>query len=212
MFKQFTLVAEKRELGKKSINNQLRKKGRVPVVAYGQEFENVHLHVDAKELYQILHSATGMNSFIEIKVNDDALGVFFAKEVVSDPIRPVLLHIDFEKITEGREMNFMIPVELTGSAKGVRVGGIVEELFRELEVRCLPKNLIDHIKIDVSDLDVNQHVSISDIDARYENLEFTADPKTVIVTVSAPRTEEEEGDEEEDGSVEPEVIHGGETE
>jgi len=209
MSEKFEIKVKTRTPGKKSINRQLRKNGYLPGEAYGKDFENKHIALPARDLLTILHSESGLNSFIHLM--DDRgkeIGVFVIRDLDIDPVKNVIRNVDFERLTMDRVMEFDIPLHFTGTAAGVKKGGILEELYREVTVRCNPKDIEDYIEVDVSELDFGDHIYIRDLQDRFSKLEFMDEPDTAIVTISAPEEEieEEEVAEEEEESMEPEVI------
>ncbi len=208
MSERFKLKVKDRVPGKKTINRMLRRSGYLPAEAYGKEFENKHLAVPARELLNILHSESGLNSFIHLKdEKNKEVGVFVIRDLDIDPVRHVIRNVDFEKISMDREMEFDIPLHFTGLSAGVKKGGILEELHREVTVRCNPKDLVDFIEVDVVDLDFGDHISVSDLQGRFSKLTFLDAPDTTLATISAPEEEiEEEEEVAEEESLEPEVI------
>lgn len=206
--KTFELKAERRKVGKKSINRKLRREGKVPAEIYGKDMENLHIAVNSRELYRIVHSESGINSFIRLIMEGKDLGLFVIKELDIDPIKLIYRHVDFAKLTEDEEMTFHVPVHFEGVPEGVKKGGILEEHLREVEITCLPKDLVDYIAIDISHLEIGEHISISDLQEKFPNFKFEEEPETVVVIVSAPKTGEEESEEGEGEEPEVEVIHG----
>lgn len=209
MSERFELKAQDRIPGKKTINRQLRQSGFLPAEAYGKDFDNKHLAVPARDLLGILHSESGLNSFIHLMdEKGKEIGVFVIRDLDIDPVRHVIRNVDFEKISMDRVMEFDIPLHFIGLAPGVKKGGILEELHREVAVRCNPKDIIDYIEVDVSELEFGETISIGELQDKFPKLEFIDPPETTLVTISAPEEEIEEEEEmvEEEESLEPEVI------
>jgi len=208
MAKQLKLSVKARQTGQKSIARTLRNQGMVPAIAYGKDFENINLAIDTKELYSVLHSESGINSFLKLDMDGKDLGLFVIKDLNMDPLKRAPRHVDLMALIMDREMNFMIPIEFEGNPQGVRDGGILEEVIREAHVRCTPKDIVEHMKVDVSAMKVNDHITIADLAAAYPSVKFMDAPDALVVTVSLPRSEVA-AEAAKDGPVAPEVIHGG---
>ncbi|MEJ2190703.1 MAG: 50S ribosomal protein L25, partial [Acidobacteriota bacterium] len=141
------------------------------------------------------------------------------RELQKDPISGRFIHIDFIRITRGQKLHVKIPVELVGDSVGVRHGGRVDFVTRELEVEILPRDMFSHLECDISNLEVGEHVTVAELASQLpESATFLEDEHRVVVVVEPPRLElEEEEEEEEEEAViaeaeEPEVIGRGKAE
>jgi large subunit ribosomal protein L25 len=122
-------------------------------------------------------------------------------------VKRTLVHADFLEITMGHVIEVHVPIELVGESAGEKAGGIVEFLTREITVECLPSKMASHFDVDISALEFNDSITVSDLSLG-EDFKIVTDPETVIVTIAPPLLmEEEEGEEEE--VAEPEVIQKG---
>lgn len=136
------------------------------------------------------------------------------KELQADPISGRFIHIDFIRITRGHKLTVKMPVELVGDCIGVRHGGRVDFVSRELEIEILPREMFDKFVLDITHLDVGEHMTVADLKTQLpENAKFLEDEHRVVVVVETPRLVEEpvaaEGAAEEKviaESAEPEVI------
>lgn len=136
------------------------------------------------------------------------------REIQRDPLTDSVVHIDFFRLSMETKMQFEIPVHGTGSAIGVKKGGVLDHITRSVEVICLPKDLLPHIEVDVSGLDMNQSFHLRDIELP-ETIEALLPPETTLFAVRTPRVEEApvteaEGEEEveapEEEGAEPELV------
>jgi large subunit ribosomal protein L25 len=139
------------------------------------------------------------------------------REIQKDPISGHFLHIDFIRITAGQKVHVRIPVELTGDCLGVRQGGRVDFISRELAVEILPGEMFDKFSVDLSTLDVGHHVSVADLQSVLPpSARFLEDPHRMVVVVEAPRAEVEAaapaGEAVIAEAAEPEVIRKGKVE
>lgn len=209
------LKSEYREQSGKSVVRKLRATGMVPAVLYGREEDTVPLAVNELELRRLL---TGkwetaiVDLKIEGKVEKECNAII--KDVQQHPGSGRILHVDFQYIHRGEKIRIEVPVTLTGNPVGVKLmGGILEHGSRELTVRCLPKDFPEAIEIDVSELELQDAIHVSDITGRYPMLEFLDDPDTILANVLPPKLEVEKVvEEEEEGATEPEVIARGKEE
>ena len=182
------LSAEKREGIRKGANRKLRASGRVPAILYGKDTKPSLLSVDAREAERLFQKISVENTIIDLKVKGDRTKIqALVREVQVAALRPDMLHIDFYKIQKGVSLEVDIPVDLSGIPNGVRnEGGILEQLIHEIPVRCLPNQIPESIKIDVTDLDLQGSLHVSDL-AIPEGVEMLMDSERTLCVVSAPR-------------------------
>ena len=129
-----------------------------------------------------------------------------------DPVKGRLMHADLRRLVSGQKMEFTVNIHLLGEPVGVRdESGILEQLLREVEIRCDPRNIPESIDLDVSNLGVHDVLHVSDIPENPE-IEILTLPETVIATVGVVREEEPEAPALEEAPAEPEVIGKGKKE
>jgi large subunit ribosomal protein L25 len=189
-----TLDAVKREGRGKNEANRLRASGRIPAVVYGSKKDDqapagVALAVDPKSLLRILHSDSGANTLINLRVDGTEARVM-VKEYQLDPITHQLLHADFYALAMDKEITVTVPIVLKGESRGVKQqGGIVDFVTRDIEVQCLPTNIPGHIDVDVTELMLNESVRVKDL-AKDPKWKAVTDGETMIVHVVMPKAEE----------------------
>jgi large subunit ribosomal protein L25 len=215
-----TLEAIKREGRGKNEANRLRASGKIPAVVYGTRKEGkapegVAVAVDPKEMLKILHSDTGANTLITLKLDGGESRVM-VKEYQLDPITHGLLHADFYQLALDKAIVVAVPIQLKGEPKGVKLqGGIVDFVSREIEVECLPTEIPEHIDVDISELTLNEAIRVRDL-AVGPKWKPIAEPETMIVHVVAIKAEEPAAAEAVVATAatpaEPEVIKKGKTE
>jgi large subunit ribosomal protein L25 len=189
-----TLDAVKREGRGKNEANRLRAAGQIPAVVYGSKKdgkapEGVALSVDPKAVLRILHSDSGANTLISLRVDGTEARVM-VKEYQLDPITHQLLHADFYALAMDKAITVTVPIVLKGESRGVKQqGGIVDFVTRDIEVLCLPTDIPGHIDVDVSELMLNQSIRVKDIaqDPKWKSM---TDGETMIVHVVMPKAEE----------------------
>lgn len=197
------LNAQKREDLTKSVTNEIRNSGRIPAVVYGHNKESKTVSVDSVDLIKTVRDE-GRNAIISLQVEGgDAVDVMLHDYQI-DPIKDDLLHADFYIVNMSEEMDVEVSVRLEGEAKGEKEGGVLQQPFYEIQVRAKPKDIPEEIVVDVSDLGVNDSLSISDLEVTGK-YEFLDDPDTTVASVLPPTTDEEL-ESETDENAEPEVI------
>ena len=210
-----TLEAVTRAGRGKNEANRLRASGRIPAVVYGarkegQAPEGVAVAVDPKTLSRILHSESGANTLINLKV-DGAEAQVMVKEYQLDPITHQLLHADFFQLAMDRAITVTVPVVIKGESKGVKVqGGMLDFVTREIQVQCLPMDIPEHITVDVTELTVNQAVRVRDLalDGKWKPV---SEAETMLVHIVMPKAEESAQAAEGAAAAEPEVVKKGKT-
>lgn len=186
----------------KSENKKLKREGKVPAVVYGKGYETTSISVDDKELSRILKSR-GESSLINLELNGEAFPVLI-KEVQRNVLKNSMEHVDFFKVSMDEEVEYNLPIVLKGDAKGVKEGGVLQHQKREVTVKSLPNDMLDNIEIDISDMDIGDTLTVADLKIADKNTVLD-DPDEVIVSVLAPRLEEEEIETPEEGE-EPELV------
>jgi large subunit ribosomal protein L25 len=188
-----TLEAVKRDTRGKNEARRLRARGRIPATVYGAQKEGdagtaVSIAVDPKPLLKILHSDSGQNTLITLKIDGEGESRVLVKEFQLDPITHNLLHADFYRVNMDRRITVAVPIVFKGEPRGVKVeGGILEPLHREIEIETLPGSIPDAIEVDVRDLGLNGAIFVRDV-ATNASWTPVTDPDTMIVHVIAPRT------------------------
>jgi large subunit ribosomal protein L25 len=191
------LEATTRDTFGKNEARRTRRAGQVPAVLYGTSSSAATegrtataIQVDPKTLSRILHSESGANTLISLRLAGEGDARVLVKAYQLDPVTHAILHADFYRVAMDRMIQVTIPVVLKGEPKGVKQqGGLLEFVRREIEVECLPGDIPEHVEIDVSDLVLHQGVRLRDVatDPRWTSL---TDLDTMLVHVIAPRAEE----------------------
>lgn len=211
--KEITVRAQQRKGRGKNDARRVRASGLVPVTVYGGEGETVAAVAPLSELAAILRSDAGHNAIFTLDVEGVGASevMFYDRQI--DPVRGRLVHADLKRLVLGQKIEVTVPVHLIGEPVGVREEqGVLEQIIREIEIRCQPRNIPDSIDLDVSNLGVHDLLHVSDIPAD-ENIEILTEPETVIATVSVTREEPVEAPAvTEEEPAEPEVIGKGKKE
>jgi large subunit ribosomal protein L25 len=188
------LEATARETFGKNEARRTRREGLVPAVVYGASTGGADrtatpIAVEPKALLKILHSESGANTLISLKLAGGDAKVL-VKEFQLDPVTRAVLHADFYRVAMDRVIQVTIPVIVKGEPKGVKQqGGILEFIRREIEIECLPGDIPEHVEIDVSELMLHEGVRVRDIAT---NPKWTplSEGDMMLVHVIMPKAEE----------------------
>ena len=189
--KSVSLSAFPRELNKRLGVKKVRTNGRIPAVIYGRHNKPQNLEVTSKDLEQVIHTAHSEILLVNLAV-DKGSRLALVREIQHHPLSGKMLHVDFQEVAENEKVTAMVPVETTGEAEGVKVGGgVLEHVLFKVKVRATPKDLPDVINVDVSKMQIGQSIHIGDI-ATPEGVEIIGKKETPVVAVAAPLTEAQE--------------------
>jgi len=190
---EIVITVEKRPEQGRGSARRMRRVGQIPAVLYGGDRPPVSISVDEHSLKELLKQEAGENTIFLLKLEGTKEELrAMIREIQKDPISGHFLHIDFIRILAGQKVHVRIPVELTGDCLGVRQGGRVDFISRELAVEILPGEMFDKFSVDVSTLDVGHHVSVADLQSVLPpSARFLEDPHSMVVVIEAPRAEVE---------------------
>ena len=210
---EITVRARLRTNRGKNDAGRLRREGFVPLTVYGGEGEAVSAAAPLAELAAILRSETGHNTIFTLDIDGvGASEVLFLDRQI-DPVRGRLIHADLRRLVRGQMIEVTVAVHLDGDTVGVKEGGgVLEQLLREVEVRCRPRSIPDSIEADVSGLKVHDVLHIGDLAIGGEDFVVLTPPETAIATVAFVREEQVEERTPEEEVSEPEVIGKGKKE
>ena len=165
MSEEFNLIAEMRDDQGKGASRRLRRQGKVPAIIYGAGREPRSLMFDHNKVLQQLEDPSFYSSILNIKVGDKSRAAI-VKDIQRHPAKRRILHIDLQRIVEDEKIKMQIPIHYLGEEEAVGVklgGGTVSKLMTELEISCLPKDLPEFLEVDISELELDQMLNVSDI-------------------------------------------------
>ena len=198
------------QLGKEA-SRKLRKKGLVPAICYGPRTDSVPLTLDPKELMKTIQ--IGENVLIDLMIQDGkkaAQKVVVVRDLQIDPIKDQYIHADLFEVVMDEEISVEVPIVLVGKPEGVEMGGVLEQITREITVECLPTDIPQSIDVNVSHLNIGDTIHIGDIGL--EKGKILVDATTTLATVVPPTVEkvvvEEEVEEEVAEAEEAEEVEG----
>ena len=212
--KEYKVQATLRPGRGKNDARRARRDGMVPITVYGGGGETLAAVAPARDLAAILRSESGRNTIFTIEVDGMGASEVMFHDRQIDPIKGRLIHADLARLVKGQKIEVTVPLHLIGEPVGVTEnGGVLEQIIREIEIKCEPRDIPDALEVDVSNLDVHDVLHASDIPVA-EGVEILTDAEQVIATIGIVKEEElaattpVEGEE----PAEPEVIGKGKKE
>src|ERR1700733_8296427 len=188
----FTVEGKIRETRGKNAARRTRVTGMVPAILYGGRKDSVSLSVNGKQVARILRSESGHNTIFTVQVAGGAEEKAMMKDWQVDPVSGALLHVDLLRIAMDVRMRVRVPVHTFGEPQGVKLqGGIFEMVTREVEVECLPSDIPEEFKVDVSGLMIGDQLRAGDVPLDPEKMKLVTDAVRVIAHVVTLKKEEE---------------------
>ncbi len=197
------LEANSRKTGPKSKTKTQRKNGRIPGVFYMKGTNPISFDVSEKAIKPLVF--TGETHLVGLKVDNNTELDCIIKDVQFDPVTDRIVHFDLLGLTSGETFELEVPIVYKGSAVGVKDGGVLQQHLHKLEIECLPKDIPQHLEIDVTDLKIGDSIHISDL--AFDKVTILNQKTTVVVSVNHPKVEKEPTPEEAvEEPTEPELI------
>ncbi|WP_052666067.1 50S ribosomal protein L25 [Nitriliruptor alkaliphilus] len=188
MSKQVSLTAEPRtELGK-GPTGRLRRTGRVPAIVYGYEVEPTAVHVDALELYHVLHTEAGRNVMIRLDIAGDTTLVF-ARDLQIHPIRQEVVHVDFLAVDRNAQISVEVPVHLLGEDDTADDNGVLNQILYTVPIAVKPLDVPNYLELDVTGLAIGDVKRVEDLTLP-DGADFEIEPERTVVTINAPISED----------------------
>lgn len=185
------LTAEIREGVGKEKAKKLRAKGLIPAIFYGPRSQTIPLVIDSKELAKVLQTEAGENVLIDLDIRKGAQSdrkVVMLKDIQIDSLRSITLHTDFFEVAMDEMVTVEVPVHLVGKPEGTKMGGILDQIRRVIQIQCFPGDIPKSIDIDVSSLNIGDSIHVQDI--QVEKAKIISDTNFTIATVLPPVVEE----------------------
>jgi large subunit ribosomal protein L25 len=187
--KDHRVQAKLRDGRGKNDARRARRAGMVPITVYGGDGETVAAVAPLSDLAAILRSESGRNTIFTIEVEGVGASEVMFHERQIDPVKGRLIHADLARLVKGQKIEVTVPLHLIGEPFGVREKqGVLEQIVREIEIRCEPREIPDAFELDVTNLDVHDTLHVSDIPVS-EAIEILTDAEVVIATVGIIREE-----------------------
>jgi large subunit ribosomal protein L25 len=184
------VVQERQKLGSAE-SRRLRRQGLVPGVLYGRGKPPHAISVSERDLRRVFTGSGGLHTILDVVLEGQKTAhASILKEYQQHPLRGTLTHIDLHEVRLDRPIHASVVVTLIGEPAGVKEGGVLSQVTRELNVEALPMSVPEHLEIDVAGLGIGEAVRIADMTTS-EEVTLLDDPETVIATVTPPTRVEE---------------------
>ncbi len=182
------LNARTREGKGKEFAKKMRAAGKIPAVLYGHGFDPLMLELDAREVAAIMRSEGGMHGLMDLKVEDgkEKDHLVMVKGLQRHPTKPLVIHIDFQKIKRGEKVHTEVPLVFSGEPKGVKLGGILQHNLYEVRVECESTDLPERIEVNIAALGIGDNLRVSDLPA-LPGVEYLTAAEDMLVSVIAKR-------------------------
>jgi len=192
----FELDAEFRDDQGKGASRRLRRHGKVPAILYGGKRDARALLVDHTRLAKLMDNERFYSTILALKVGSQSQAAVL-KDVQRHPYKNQIMHIDFQRVLEDEKIRMQVPLHFKGAAESVGVktqGGVLSHVRNDVEVTCLPKDLPEFVEVDVSALEINQVIKLSELKlpAGVEIVDLQAGRDAPVASIHMPRVEEEE--------------------
>jgi large subunit ribosomal protein L25 len=181
------LKASERKNFSKSATRKIRREGLIPGVFYSKHNKTIHIDVSDRAINPLVFTSKTHLISLEIEGHDEYECII--KDIQFDPVTDKVIHFDLLGLTKGEKIKLEIPVQLVGSPVGVKEGGIIQHVMHKIEVECLPRNIPEHIVIDISGLKLGDSIHLGDL--TIENIEFTDPKESLVVQVTHAKIKEE---------------------
>src|SRR5439155_265004 len=169
----------------KGFARKVRAAGRVPAVVYGHGIDPLHVSVDAKDLFHVLHTDAGTNVLVDLRVDGQNF-LAMPREIQRDHIRGRFIHIDFLRIARDEKIHVEVPIHLVGESHGVKEGGVVEHHLWDLQLECFPQDVPTHVEADITRLGINESLKVGELRTPEKSTVLTS-PDEVVVSVVPPQ-------------------------
>lgn len=207
------LIVQHREATGSRAARRLRRAGRVPGVLYGHGNPAVHLSVEPAALRAALTTGAGTHAVLEVVFEDQKkVHRAIVKQMEFDRVKHNITHVDLEEVRLDQVVETKVSVRFEGTAAGVKVGGMLDEVSREVNIKGLVTDIPEHLVLDISGLEIGDAAHVSDLQVP-EELEVLDDPEQVLCSVLLPRKAEVEEEVEEgleaaaeEAPAEPEIV------
>lgn len=182
---KIAIKATKREIGTKAAK-VIRRQGLVPAVYYKHGEEAISITLDPKELKQFVYTKEVKLAELNIEGENKPCPAYL-KEVKFHPVTDEMIHCDFLGLDEDKKMEFVVPIRIVGTSEGVRKGGILQQNLFKMKVKCLPKDLVPFLEVDITPMLQGDVIQVANL--KSDTLDFVLPPSTTIVQVAQSRVQ-----------------------
>ena len=178
-------MRERERLGSRE-SRRLRREGLIPGVLYGRGKKPHSIVIPERELRRVLTGEHGLHAILDVVFDGQkAVHASILKDYQQDPLRGRITHFDLQEVRLDQPIHAQVVVELVGDSPGVKQGGVLSQVTREINVEALPMEVPDKIEFDVGGLEIGGTARLADLPP-VEGVKYLDDPETVLATVTAP--------------------------
>jgi len=183
-----TLQATKREQSGTGVAKKLRRKGIIPAIIYGADQDNYAIQLKSNDFRDLLKRSNSENFLVNLEIEGakEKSKLAMVQEVQTRALTGDIFHVDFHAVKEDQILTAQLPIELLGDAVGEKSGGVLDHQLRSIEIHCRPADLPEKIEIDVSNIDLDEAVHVSDLKFP-DGVETSVDGGVVVALVAAPK-------------------------
>lgn len=187
MSNTISLKAEQRRRNGTADVRRLRREGLIPAVIYGKGVDNLNLKIDERSFTRLMQEQETDNILVNLDIEgESASHLALVQKIQYNPLNGKLLHVDFMVVSDAKEITALVPLHLEGTPKGVKQGGVFDQLMHTLEVRCVPSRLPASIEVDISNIGIGGVLHVSDLNLG-EGVAAILDGSVIVAQVAAPR-------------------------
>ena len=194
------LSVAKRESTGKGPARRLRAEKAIPGIVYGAKKEPVKVTIDVTAFDKVIRDNGTTGLFFDLDIEGETGRSVMLKEIQMDPFGLRYLHIDFHEIDMDETVSIVVPVETEGNSAGVKEGGMLQIIRRDLEVICKPKDTPESVKLDISGLEIGDAIHVADIDLG-SDIEIPFDTNFTVITIVPPETDSDDDEGEEEAEI-----------
>jgi large subunit ribosomal protein L25 len=204
VLRDIKITAQRRDVQGRKASRKLARRRLVPGVLYGRDKPPVTFQFDPRDLEAVLHGAETSTTLFNFGVEGvEEPGVTIIKDLQHDPLSGQLIHADLYRISMDKAIHIRVPINLTGTARGVKEqGGVLDFVCRNIDISCLPAHIPEMIDVDVSELEIGNSIKVGELAVAAEVTVHT-DPAAPVATLVAPAAEKAQVAAEEEAAAEP---------
>ena len=170
---------------------RLRREGKIPAIAYGNELPTVHLAISPKSLLSLLKSEYGKNAVVELNVDQGQSITALVRDYAYHPVTRNLTHVDFVEVKLDREVDVDVPFHTFGKSVGITAGGVLRVVFRRLPIRCVPEKIPVQIDYDITNVELSDAVKAGQLKLP-EGVKVRLPEEQTVASVNAPEKDRSE--------------------
>lgn len=193
MAQRLTLAAESRAIAGTGTARSLRREGKVPAIIYGGGGEDVKIALNTKDLNKEYGKGGFFSKLVDLQIGKENI-LALPRDIQLHPVSDVIIHADFQRVAKGANVHVFVPVQFINAEKciGVKRGGILNMVRREVELVCTPENIPDFITADVANLNIGGSVHIGDVKLPEGVKPAIHDRNFTIATIASSKGMQEE--------------------